>query len=551
MKKLISMLLSIALIASTLCIGTINTKADNTNWQKNAIIAPTEGKLVGAGYMDIVFDTTLENVEQYEVYFDEKNECDLVDGTKATMTFEAKEGVDKQKCEVYTTKVSAHTAYIVAKMNDGTTIQSDTLTFYVSKKGLAMGSDMSQVTDISKLNLSWYYDWDTTPLPENVAGGVDLVPMLWDASEASIDEDGTENLGNMYKLEALETAGYKYLLGFNEPDIDSQANMSAADALKVWPRILKTTQKAGMRTVSPVPAAPNADSKWLQEFMDGMGVHDDAYDVDVTCDMVALHWYQSYPNVNEVLKIIDKLYEKYHKPIWFTEISVVGYNKQYTDRSYENEEARKMVYDFLYGLIVEMEKRDYVERYAWFPYNINSANEIDSAAYSGASAMFDYDTGTFTELGLMYSEIGNPEGYDAYKITESEKFVYVPPTTEPVTTKAPVTTKPITTETQKQTSVTAKKPKKVSIKKATNTKKKTVKLIWLKAKNAKKYQVQYSLSNKFIKAKKYKTVTVKTSKLSYTVKNLKKKKKYYFRVRGVNGKIYGSWSRTTSVKIKK
>ena len=255
MKRIISILLTMALFVSLITVSNESAKADETNWQQNAIIAPVEGKLVGAGYMDIKFDTTLENATKYDVYFDGKNECDLVDGTKAVMTFEAQEDVAEQKCEVYTTQVSAHTAYVVATLKDGTTVQSDTLTFYVSKKGLAMGSDMSSVVDISKLNLSWYYNWDTTPLPENVAGGVDLVPMLWDASEASMNEDGTENLGNMYKLEALETAGYKYLLGFNEPDIPSQANMSVSDALAVWPRILSTTQKAGMRMVSPVPAA--------------------------------------------------------------------------------------------------------------------------------------------------------------------------------------------------------------------------------------------------------------------------------------------------------
>lgn len=197
--------------------------------------------------------------------------------------------------------------------------------------------------------------------------------------------------------------------------------------------------------------------------------------------------------------------------------------------------------------IVEgLEERPYVERYSWFPYNINSANEIDGAAYSGASALFDYETGAITQLGELYASLGNPEGYQLSVITN--KYVEKEETTtqEP-TTKKNVTTQPATTSAPKKKA----KPAKVSVKKATNVKKLSVKLIWKSAKNAKKYQVQYSLDKKFRTAKKYKTKTVTTKKVTYTVKKLTKKKKYYFRIRGVNGKTYGSWSKAKKVSIKK
>ena len=144
MKRIISILLTMAMMVSLISVSSTNlTKADEkSDWQKNAITAPVQGKLVGAGYIDIKFDGTLENASGYQVYFDGKNECDLVDGTKAVMTFNAK-GLSKEaKCEVYTTQVSAHTAYVVATMEDGTEVKSDEVTFYVSKKGVALGADM-------------------------------------------------------------------------------------------------------------------------------------------------------------------------------------------------------------------------------------------------------------------------------------------------------------------------------------------------------------------------------------------------------------------------
>ena len=93
----------------------------------------------------------------------------------------------------------------------------------------------------------------------------------------------------------------------------------------------------------------------------------------------------------------------------------------------------------------------------------------------------------------------------------------------------------------------AKYPAKVTIKSAKNKAKKSIFVTWKKTKKAKKYQIQYSLNKKFAKGVKLKT----TKKLTYRMKGLTKSKTYYVRVRGVNGKNYGKWSRISKVKIKK
>ena len=83
-------------------------------------------------------------------------------------------------------------------------------------------------------------------------------------------------------------------------------------------------------------------------------------------------------------------------------------------------------------------------------------------------------------------------------------------------------------------------------------KKKALKLTWKKVKGVKGYQIQYSTSNNFKKAKK---VTIKKAKItSKTIKKLKAKKKYYVRIRTyiiVNGKKrYSGWSKIKSQKTK-
>ena len=95
--------------------------------------------------------------------------------------------------------------------------------------------------------------------------------------------------------------------------------------------------------------------------------------------------------------------------------------------------------------------------------------------------------------------------------------------------------------------------KKPSVKKG--AKGRTLNVSWKRDRQATKYVVQYSQSNKF-KGKSTKTVTITNNKIGKTVlKGLTGKKNYYVRVRSckaVNGrKIWSSWSsRSSKVKVK-
>ena len=70
--------------------------------------------------------------------------------------------------------------------------------------------------------------------------------------------------------------------------------------------------------------------------------------------------------------------------------------------------------------------------------------------------------------------------------------------------------------------------------------KKALKLTWKKVSGASGYEIQYSLNKNFKKAKKLtiKKASVKTK----TIKRLKKKKKYYIRIRAYTKKGKGAWS---------
>ena len=88
-----------------------------------------------------------------------------------------------------------------------------------------------------------------------------------------------------------------------------------------------------------------------------------------------------------------------------------------------------------------------------------------------------------------------------------------------------------------------KVPAKVKISSAKNLKGKKINIKWKKVKKATKYQVKAVLGNKVI--------TKTTTKTSYTIKKLKKKKTYKIYVRAFNKAGYGKWSKAKKVTVKK
>lgn len=163
----------------------------------------------------------------------------------------------------------------------------------------------------------------------------------------------------------------------------------------------------------------------------------------------------------------------------------------------------------------------------------NFSREIYSFLEGGAEALDDEDSTLSTQI-------------------ECRNISIVP--TEVVATTKPIVisqTEKLTDKPKMTTSLS--KPGKVLMSKLKNLKNNKVKLSWKKVKRVSGYQIMYAKDKKFEKGKK--TVIAKTSAVSKTIKKLKKKKTYYFRIRAyrtVGGsKIYGAWSSVKKIKIKK
>lgn len=235
-----------------------------------------------------------------------------------------------------------------------------------------------------------------------------------------------------------------------------------------------------------------------------------------------------------------------------------GTNETTTESAITEEDKTPM--DRGYGIIAY-----YSEKYGYWVYE-----DVEHGP-----SYVDGETGVWVE-SLGEYVVWNEDRHRFERIgevsTTTEKETEIPATTPGTTTGTTTAYNPVTTiekstsdiekeetttinkevsSSQEEVTTIVNKPKKVKIHSLKNKKKKSVKMVWKNAKYAKKYQIQYSLSKKFKKGKKYQTKTRTTKKLTLKIKKLKINKTYYFRVRGVNGKVYGKWSAKKKVKIRK
>jgi hypothetical protein len=206
--------------------------------------------------------------------------------------------------------------------------------------------------NVAAANASWYYNWRYSPNSGSVPAGTaapEYVPMLSKAADVT-DQ-------NVAALTAGRNNGtYKYLLGFNEPDLASQANMTVAQAIGLWPKYMAT----GLALGSPAPTNPNA---WFDDFL--AQAQAKGYRVDFIC----LHYYRP-PNsataVADLKKWLTDAYAKYKKPIWLTEFGAPDCKSLGWCGSNAAALTQAQVDAFVGQVVAMLESLPFVERYAWF-----------------------------------------------------------------------------------------------------------------------------------------------------------------------------------------
>jgi hypothetical protein len=212
-----------------------------------------------------------------------------------------------------------------------------------AQKGVAAWAFKGVDASLAKSGASWYYTWATDHPGISAPRHVGFVPMIWGAGAVTGPN-----------LRLVEHEG-RYLLGFNEPDSASQSNMTVAQALSLWPRLMATRMLLGSPAVSTDAATPGG---WLDRFMHGVAAH------HYRVNFIAVHWYggdfATSAAVSQLQAYLSAIHARYHKPIWLTEFALIRFGATATFPTGRVQAA------FITAAAKMLQHLSYVQRYAWF-----------------------------------------------------------------------------------------------------------------------------------------------------------------------------------------
>lgn len=222
------------------------------------------------------------------------------------------------------------------------------------KKGLAntLHAGMHP-EDAIVVGASWeYFWWNQAP----VVDGIESVPMIDTPAAMSIPVWGNS----------------PWLMGFNEPEIETQANVTPERAAQLWHTI--EVSHADRLLVSP---APVQDEEWISKFR---SVYYDRYGRHPRLDALAVHCYLSSASdcIEWVGRFIDKARAWGIGQVWVTEFAFADPNE-------------------IEAFVKWMEAEPMIARYAIF------VNRMDAGQW-GEFALLD-NTGALTSMGSMYAAL--------------------------------------------------------------------------------------------------------------------------------------------------
>jgi len=240
------------------------------------------------------------------------------------------------------------------------------------KKGLGQTlKNPAWASRLADLRCKWFYSWGPQ-IPEGLPKGLAFVPMIYRyAGDSQVISDTAI---------AAKQAGIQELMGFNEPDVKKQGNMTIEATLDAWPLLMET----GMRLGSPGCVHP--DKAWMIEFMAGVKER------NLRVDFVCVHSYGG-PSAESLVNRLEKVHQMFGLPIWITEFGVGDWEAKSLE---QNRHKSETVLRFMEKVLPMLDRLDFVERYAWF------AAKPESIPL-GTSALFDAQ-GALTPLGECYRD---------------------------------------------------------------------------------------------------------------------------------------------------
>ncbi|MEY9962682.1 RNA polymerase sigma factor (sigma-70 family) [Streptacidiphilus sp. MAP12-16] len=243
-----------------------------------------------------------------------------------------------------------------------------------SRKGVSAWSFPGVNAALEQSGASWYYTWTTTHSGISGPANVGFVPMIWGSNSVTPTA-----------LAQARSAG-PYLLGFNEPDMAAQSNMTVDQALQLWPKLQATGATLGSPAVAYGGDTPGG---WLDRFISGARAK--GYRVD----FIALHWYGgdfvTTDAVNQLRSYVQAVHDRYHLPIWLTEYALIDFSHGTRFPTGPQQAA------FVTASTRMLSQLPYLQRYAWFALPASDTAPSTGLFRSGPVA---------TEAGRAYEAAG-------------------------------------------------------------------------------------------------------------------------------------------------
>ncbi len=216
----------------------------------------------------------------------------------------------------------------------------------------------------ASLQCYWCYSW--SPLP-SVSPGIEHVPMIRDADDLAVSELG----GNS-----------DWLMGFNEPDLSGQANLSPGQAALLWREI--EAKWPDRKLVAPAPS--HLHPEWLVQWWIA---YQDRYGQPPRVDALALHCYhRTAADCIRLAREYEGLAEVWGvKEGWVTEFAFTVVVPNW----------KTQVSEF----VTYLEQSPFWTRYAPFVSRETCDNEFWDCATAGDPSLFDR-FGQLTEVGRAY-----------------------------------------------------------------------------------------------------------------------------------------------------
>ena len=207
----------------------------------------------------------------------------------------------------------------------------------------------SPAAQLTALGATWCYNWGTSPKASDCNDPL-FVPMVWGGGDVA------------GAIKAIGDAGYKTVLGFNEPNKTDQSNMTVDAAIALWPTL---TSNPNIRVSSP--AVSDDGRAWLESFMTQVKAK------GLRVDFIAMHWYgwNAGSCTSGQLEGAINWASKWGLPVWITEFGCMGSS---------NPDEQTLI-TFFNNSIPMLKNHPLVERYAWYPWN--TYNDLYRANASG------------------------------------------------------------------------------------------------------------------------------------------------------------------------